>query len=216
MMKRLLRTGLAAALAIAALYLTVRPHEVGHATAAFLLGCKPNWWSTDTSWYLWSSWGGNVDYECLHAKGAGAVAAEEFAGIGVNLILLGLCPILGNWRQFQPSGQSAWRRWVLVGTVWWALANYAEAFSYLVVNTAWLRSDMRAVVLGTGVNRWLWFAAGLVSAVVIGSALRKPVRAAGAVIMDPSPAGWPVIVTFILYTLVSGGVMAAARVLLTQ
>jgi hypothetical protein len=81
---------LVAILSVAVLYATIWPHELGHSAAAFLFGCKSNWWETDTSWFLWGSWGGGIDYDCLRERGGPALGITEFAGIAVNLALLGI------------------------------------------------------------------------------------------------------------------------------
>ena len=41
-----------AVLAVAAVYLAVWPHELGHSLVAHLYGCKADRWRTDTRWYL--------------------------------------------------------------------------------------------------------------------------------------------------------------------
>ena len=203
-----------AALGVLALYLTIWPHEMGHSVAAFLFGCKADWWRTDMSVYLWSSWAGKVDYRCLETKGSTALGTVDFAGIAVNLFLLALCPILGGWYRGRAavSGRAGW---ILLATVWWAWANYAEAFSYLIVNTAWLTSDMKTVVVATGIGRWVWFTAGVSAASAIGWLMWRPTKWAAAVLAAPQPArGW-VPAVFPLYALVAGGAMSAARIVLT-
>ncbi len=42
-------------IAVAVLYPTVWPLEVGHGVATYLYGCKNTFWQTDTSWFLLSS-----------------------------------------------------------------------------------------------------------------------------------------------------------------
>jgi hypothetical protein len=68
--------------------------------------------------------------------------------------------------------------WLFLATFLWALANYAEAFSYLVLNTIWLKSDMEGVVLESGVDRWLWVCLGTFLAVLAARLLLKPARRA--------------------------------------
>src|SRR5690349_17501240 len=105
--------------AVGVLYLTVWPHELGHATGAYLYHCKANWWQTDTSWYLWSSWGGRygnheIDYECLRAHGGPAFAMTEFAGIAVNLFLFGMAPVVGCWWRSDPTGNGTRWPWLFL------------------------------------------------------------------------------------------------------
>lgn len=203
-----------AALAVLALYLTIWPHEMGHSAAAFLFGCKTDWWRTDMSPYLWSSWAGDVDQQCLEAKGAMALGAVDFAGIAVNFFLLALCPIVGRWNRgkLAASGRAGW---ILLATVWWAWANYAEAFSYLIINTAWLSSDMKTVVLATAVSRWIWFTAGISGAAVIAWLMWQPTTWAAGVLAAPQPARRWTAAVFPIYALVAGGMMSAARIVLT-
>jgi hypothetical protein len=201
-------------LAIGALYLTIWPHELGHSGVAYLYGCKANWWQTDTSWLLWSSWAGPVDYPCLQAKGGAALGLTEFAGIGVNLVLLGLAPLLGRWWRPRPAPGSA-GAWVLVATVFWALANYAEAFSYLILNTLWLSSDMKTVVLEAGVSRWAWLAVGLAAAVLVGRTLRGPLRSAAVLLEGARLSRRAWLVIFVGYVTAVSLAMGAARIVLT-
>jgi hypothetical protein len=121
-------------IAIAVLYPTIWPHEVGHGVAPYLYGCKKTFWQTDASWYLVSSWRGkDIDEACMHQRGHAALAWGAFGGIAVNLLLLViLIPIL------RLSLAKGARSWWFVALFLWALANYAEAYSYLVLNTAWL------------------------------------------------------------------------------
>jgi hypothetical protein len=49
------RLAATALLAVAAVYLAVWPHELGHASAAWLYGCKADPWRTGTLWYLTGS-----------------------------------------------------------------------------------------------------------------------------------------------------------------
>jgi hypothetical protein len=200
-------------LAIGALYGTIWPHELGHSVAAYLYGCKANWWHTYMSWFFWDSWAGPVDYHCLEAKGRLALGLTDFAGVGVNLSLLGLAPLVGRWWRLTPPKGSV-QAWVLAGTVFWALANYGEAFSYLVLNTLWLSSDMRTVVLASGITRWAWFALGMAGAVLVWRILRRPLRAAGQVLESAhvSVDGWQAI--FAAYVIVLSVAMGTARIVL--
>jgi hypothetical protein len=169
-----------ALLAVAAVYLAVWPHELGHATAAWLYGCKADAWRTGTHWYLAGSQGGAIDEECLVRRGGGAVAAVAFAGIAVNLFLAGLAALGARWPQ---SGFGV--RWGLIATLLVALANAAEALSYLVVNTLWLKADMQIVVAATGVSRWIWIAAGIILGVLTARALAGPARGASETLAGP-------------------------------
>lgn len=177
------RCALTALLALAAVYLAVWPHEIGHATAAWLYDCKADAWRTDTHWYLAGSQGGAIDEECLARRGGGAAAAVAFAGIAVNLFLVALAPLFGRW--WLPARTADGIRWELIAAVLVALANGAEAFSYLVLNTLWLEADMRIVVPASGVSRWMWIAAGLLLGAVTARALAGPVRRASAALAGP-------------------------------
>ena len=210
-----MRMALSCALAIGALYLTIWPHEVGHSLAAYLYGCKANWWQTDTSWFLWSSWAGAVDYDCLRARGGTGLAVTDGAGIVVNLLFLAVAPVLGRWSRIDPVSSSRSSQWLFLATFWWALANFSEAFSYLVLNTLWLKSDMLTVVVETGISRWIWFTASLLAAFFIVRALRGPARKAAAVMAASETPGRAIEALFPVYVcLVSAG-MAAARITLT-
>ncbi|HEX3556432.1 MAG TPA: hypothetical protein VIA62_24695 [Thermoanaerobaculia bacterium] len=154
-----------------AVYLAVWPHELGHAVAAWLQGCKADGWRTGTRWYLWGSQGGDVDFGCLARRGRGALAITALAGIAVNLVQIGLAPLLGAW--WRPATAGRRLGW-LAATLLWALANYAEAFSYLVLNSLWLKSDMAGVVAATGISRWIWLAAGILAGGLIARGLLLP------------------------------------------
>ena len=160
-------------LAGAAVYLAVWPHELGHAAAAWLQGCKADGWRTGTRWYLWGSQGGDVDFGCLARRGRGALALTALAGIAVNLVQIGLAPLLGAW--WRPASGER-RTWWLAATLLWALANYAEAISYLVLNSLWLKSDMAGVVAATGISRRIWFTAGMLGAGLIARGLLPVTR----------------------------------------
>jgi hypothetical protein len=177
------RLAVTALLAVSAVYLAVWPHELGHASVAWLYGCKADAWRTGTRWYLAGSLAGAVDEECLAHRGGGAPAFMALAGIAVNLLMIGLAPILGRWGRWRLPAQPV--RWGFIATLLWALANYAEAFSYLVLNTLWLKADMRIVVPASGVNRWVWTAAGLILGAFIARALTGPVKKASAALAGP-------------------------------
>src|SRR4029077_19172317 len=101
-------------LAGAAVYLAVWPHELGHAAAAWLLGCKADGWRTGTRWFLWGSQGGAIDFGCLARRGKGALAITALAGIAVNLVQLGVAPLLGVW--WRPAAGRK-RTWWLAATL---------------------------------------------------------------------------------------------------
>jgi hypothetical protein len=193
-------------LAGAAVYLAVWPHELGHAAAAWLLGCKADGWRTGTRWFLWGSQGGAIDFGCLARRGRGALAITELAGIAVNLVQVGVAPILGA------AGRK--RTWWLAATLLWALANYAEAFSYLVLNTLWLKSDMAGVVAATGISRWIWFSAGMLGAGLIALGLLPEARRTAGRIAGPEGSPRFYLGFFLLYTAGVGLVAAVNRVLL--
>ncbi|HEX4963253.1 MAG TPA: hypothetical protein VF173_20650 [Thermoanaerobaculia bacterium] len=169
-------------LAIAAVYLAVWPHELGHAAAAWLQGCKADPWQTGTRWFLWGSQGGAIDFACLARRGRGALALTYLAGIVVNLLLIGLAPLLGAW--WRPSAGKT-RTWWLAATLLLALANFGEAFSYLIVNSLWFKSDMRGVVEATGASRWMWFGAGILGGALVARALLPQVRRTAGALAGP-------------------------------
>jgi hypothetical protein len=198
-------------IAVAVLYPTVWPHEVGHGVAPYLYGCKKTFWQTDTSWFLFSSWSGkDIDDNCLQRRGHAAAAWGAFGGTAMNLVLLFvLLSVL--WMSHQRVASSWW----FVTLFFWALANYAEAFSYLVLNTAWLRSDMETLVIESGINRWTIFLMGLVLAIAMGWVLRPIARKAAAMLATPYSSERLWRFRFVLYVALVGIVMAAARVGLT-
>jgi hypothetical protein len=196
-------------LAGAAVYLAVWPHELGHAAAAWLLGCKADAWRTGTRWFLWGSQGGEIDFGCLARSGRGALALTNLAGISINLLLTGLAGLIGVW--WRPVTER--RAWWLTATLLWALANYAEAFSYLIFNSLWLKSDMAGAVAATGISRWIWFAAGTITAGLISCGLLPMARKTAAVMActDGSPRFY--LGFFLLYTAVIGLVALVNRAL---
>jgi hypothetical protein len=200
-------------LAIGVLYLTIWPHELGHSALAYLYGCKSNWWQTDMSWYLWDSWSGPIDDDCLLARSGAARGLTAFAGIGVNFLLLGLAPLIGRWwHSDAPKGSPG--AWVFVGTVLWALANYSEAYSYLIVNTLWLSSDMETVVLESGVSRSVWCGLGVATAILLWRMLIAPLRSAAALLESPRTSGRTWLVILVIYVVVISLAMGAARITL--
>jgi hypothetical protein len=174
------RLALAAVLAAAAVALAVWPHELGHASVAYLYGCKADPWRTAVRWALAGSQGGDIDGACLARRGGGALGFMAFAGIAVNLLLVLLAPLLGRWRRTAGTG--------FLFTLLWALANAAEALSYLVLNAVWPAADMRLVIDAAGVGRWPWLGGGIVLAVVIARALRAPLAKAAEAFASPGVA----------------------------
>ncbi|HEX3527271.1 MAG TPA: site-2 protease family protein [Thermoanaerobaculia bacterium] len=207
------RCTVTALLAVAAVYLAVWPHEIGHATAAWLYGCKADAWRTGTHWYLAGSQGGAIDEECLARRGGGAVAVVAFAGIVVNLLLAGLAALAVRW--WLPARKAGHLRWGLVATLLVALANGAEALSYLVLNTLWLKADMRIVVAASGVSRWIWPAAGLFLGVLIARALAGPVRRASGALAGPGISARLWMWAFAAYALAVGLAAMLSRILLS-
>jgi hypothetical protein len=187
------------ALAGAAVVLAVWPHELGHAATAWILGCKADGWRTGTRWFLWGSQGGTIDFGCL--------------GIAVNLVQIGVAPILGAW--WRPLDEKAeTQAWWRAATLLWALANYAEAFSYLVLNTLWLRSDMAGVVAATGMSRWVAFAAGLLAAGLIAFGLLPVARKTAEAMAGPGRSPRFYQGFFLLYTAGVGLAAVVDRALL--
>jgi hypothetical protein len=178
------RCAVTAFLAIVAVYLAVGPHEIGHATAAWLYGCKADAWRTGMRWYLAGSQGGAIDEACLNRHGRGALGAVALAGIVVNFLLISLAPLAGRW-WLPARTASGGVRWGLVASVLVALANGAEALSYLVVNSLWLKTDMAIVVAAAGIGRWPWTVAGLILGAVFVRALAGPIRSASAALAGP-------------------------------
>jgi hypothetical protein len=165
---------LSALLAVLAVYGAVWPHELGHAAAAWGLGCKADPWRTGTAPLLWGSGGGAIDEACLASRGPVATAAVAGAGIAVNLLLLIVLALA-----LRSAGG-----WLSVFFLLLALANAAEAFSYLLGSTLWPRADMRLVVAAVG-GRWAWFSLGVLGAILTVAALSRPVRAASAALASP-------------------------------
>lgn len=198
-------------IAVAVLYPTVWSHEVGHGVAPYLYGCKKSFWQTRTSWFLFSSSSGkDIDENCLQERGHAAAAWSAFGGTAVNLLLLfALLAVL--WMSHRRAASSTW----FVTLFFWALANYAEAFSYLVLNTAWLKSDMETLVIESGVNRWIIFLMGLVLAVAMAWVLRPIAQKAATMLATAYSSERLWRFRFVLYVAIVGVVMAAARVALT-
>ncbi len=207
----IMRVVIVAAIAVGVLYLTIWPHEIGHSLVAYLYGCKANWWQTDMSWFLWSSWGGAIDYDCLQKHGGAALGLTDFGGVAVNLAFLALAPVVGRWWRWRLLSDASQTPWLFLGSFFWALANYAEAFSYLVLNTLWLKSDMQTVVLESRVSRWVWFLGGSFLAVAVAGLLRKPCGWAATILATPRGSRRVWLGVFVLYVVVIAVVMAEAR-----
>jgi hypothetical protein len=203
------RGALPACLSLVALYLAVWPHELGHSTTAYLLGCKGNWWRTGTTWYLWNSQAGDVDYACLERQGTAALLLTDGAGIAVNLSILVAALVLAR------TSPAVRHPRLLLGVLLLALANYSEAFSYLVLNVLWLKSDMATVVPASGLSRWLWLAFGLAAAATAGFWLAGPASRAADNLQTPHlpRARWQAF--FFAYVAIVGLAMATARIILT-
>jgi hypothetical protein len=198
-------------IALAVLYPTIWPHEVGHGVAPYLYGCKKTFWQTNTSWFLVSSWSGkDIDYKCMHRHGHAALAWSAFGGVAVNLLLLFiLISILWMWRR------KVAHAWWFVALFLWALANYAEAFSYLVLNTAWLKSDMKTLVMESGINRWILFVQGLLLAAAATWLLKPIAQKTATLLAAPNGTEGLWHFAFVLYVVLVAGGMAAARAALT-
>ena len=125
------------------------------------------------------------------------------------MLLFLLLPVL--WMSHRKVVTSWWS----VILFFWALANYAQAFSYLVLNTAWLKSDMETLVIESGINRWIIFFVGLVLAIVIGRMLRPIAQKAAAMLATPSSSERRWRFRFVLYVAMVAVVMTVARAGLT-
>lgn len=202
-----------AMLGLMALYLAIWPHELGHSLVAYLFGCKANWWQTSVTWFLWNSQGGAIDYDRLQARGGPGLGLTASGGIVVNLLLLALAAVAGRW--WRSDFDSTMRSWLFLATFFWALANYAEAFSYVVWNTIWLRSDMAVVVTESGISRWIWLACGFLGALLIGKWLNKPAHQAAAILASREMSGRVWMGSFAGYVGIASTVMAIARIRLT-
>lgn len=97
--------------------------------------------------YLYRSFGGDIDYGCLSEKGDWATALVDGAGVVANLALM----VFGCALAFLFYRTVAHPLFAVFASAF-AAANYIEAFSYLIVNTIYLRSDMIAVAEVLPVN----------------------------------------------------------------
>lgn len=190
-------------LAVATLYPTVYLHELAHSAAAYILECKSDWWTTDTSPILYGSYGGAIDYACLRTKGAWAVAAVDGAGVVANISLLALALVWAGAVHVRLI-----RAFLLI----FAAANYVEAFSYLAINTIVLRSDMIAVVTWLRVDNVVFGAFNLLVAVVFGRPLLRLIGDLG----PPAVSRSRVILAATAAAALVGGVMVQARSSLTE
>jgi hypothetical protein len=196
--------GVAVAAAVA-VYAAVWPHELGHSLAAFLLGCRKGRWPTGLTPWLAGSRPGGIDAACLAARGRGAVATVALAGIAVNLAVAFLAGAAAAARSSR-LGRTL-RAFLLL----LALANAAEAISYLVPNALWPRSDMAAAIAAAGVGRLPWLALGLTLGALAVRALRPPVRETAEALAS---AGLPARAWrwgFVLYALAVGAAAVGSR-----
>lgn len=189
--------------ALAAVYGAVWPHELGHAAAARLLGCRAGFWPSGVTLWLAGSGPGGIDPACLAARGRGAVAAVALAGIAVNLALAAATALAARRIGRTPLS--------LLLLLLLALANAAEALSYLVPNALWPRADMAAAVASAGQGRLPWLALGLAATALAVRLLRAPLAAAAealATLALPARAWrWG----FVLYALAVAGAAMASR-----
>lgn len=185
-------------LTVAALYPTIYFHELAHSVSAYLLGCKADWWTTETSPFLYRSFGGPIDYTCLEAQGKRSLAIVDGAGVAMNILLLGVGTALARFSSFRP-----WKAFFLS----FAAANFVEASSYLVVNTAILRSDMIAVVNFLGLNRVIIASGSLITAILVGVPLFRALSRMG----EPEIAPRRIARLSIIIAVAVGGLMVMAR-----
>jgi len=130
------------------------------------------------------------------------------------LLLLAFASVLGGWWRRREPARPSRRHWLLLFAFLWALANYAEAFFYLVLSAVWLKSDMETVVVASGVSRWVWAGTGLLLTIGVGRWLRRPATEAATFLGGDGPGKqvWPVL--FVAYVAAVGTRMAAARIVL--
>ncbi len=205
------RAAAVVAAGVLAIYLTVWSHEFGHALAAFLLGCREGWRPRAVTLWLAGSRPGGIDAACLAARGRGAVAAVALAGIAVNLLLAAIsAAVLAAGAAAPRDAARPWR----CGLLLVALANAAEAISYLVPNAVVPRSDMATAIAAAGAGRIPWLAAGLALGGLLALALRRPVREAARALAAPTlpAAAWRW--GFLLYAVVVGAAAVVSRQLL--
>lgn len=201
--KRPRAVGAAALLTLSVLYPTVYLHELAHAATAFALGCKGDWHAVDMSPMLVWSFGGDIDYACLARGPAWATAAVDGAGTAANLALM-----LAFWLFAQASRASVLVLWLYAA----AAANYVEAFSYLVANTAAPRSDMIAILAYADVPNLAVAVVAALAAFAIGQPLFAAfARSANRFL--PPPHGGRMIA---LAALIVAAVMIGARLPLTE
>jgi len=182
-----LRARAAVAFAAAAgVYAAVWPHELGLALAAFLLGCREAWWPAAVTPWLAGSGPGRIDAACLASRGRLAVAAVALAGIAMNLLLAAGATALARQPHRTGMSLSPLGRTRQVFTLLIALANGAEAVSYLVPNALWPRADMATAIAAAGAGRLPWLAAGLVLAGIFAWALRAPLRESAESLASPA------------------------------
>jgi hypothetical protein len=169
----------------AAVYAAVWPHELGHALAAFLLGCREAWWPTAVTPWLAGSEPGRIDAACLASRSRLAVAAVALAGIAMNLLLAAGATALARRPRRTGMSLSPLGRTRQVFILLIALANASEAVSYLVPNALWPRADMATAIAAAGVGRLPWLAAGLILTGALAGALRAPLREVAEILASP-------------------------------
>ena len=109
-------------IALSALYLTILFHELGHAGAAFALGCDDAFSRLTVKMsVVGPSFGVAIDEACLARAPRWSLAAVGIAGVIVNL-----CLMFASWGAGRAVSRPA------LASVWlqaFAAANFVEAFS---------------------------------------------------------------------------------------
>jgi hypothetical protein len=198
--------------AAAAVYGAVWSHELGHALAARLAGCRAGWWPSGVTPWLAGSRPAGIDAACLAARGRGAVAGVALAGIAANLALLAAAALAARG----PAGSNTdrrrrWGRTFRLFFLLLALANAAEALSYLVPNALWPRADMATAIAAAGLGRLPWLAAGLAATALAARALRVPMCEAAEALATPALPARAWRWGFLLYALAVAGAAMASR-----
>lgn len=170
-------------IALSALYLTILLHELGHAGAAFALGCDDAFSRLTVKMsVVGPSFGAAIDEACLARAPRWSLAAVGIAGVIVNL-----CLMFASWGAGRAMSRPA------LASVWlqaFAAANFVEAFSYLVANTALPRTDMIPVLQFTGIPNLVAAGVCAAAAVAIGVPLYRRLAAASARVAPAALARW--------------------------
>jgi hypothetical protein len=195
---------IATLLTLSTLYPTIYLHELAHAATAVALRCKEDGLAVDMSPILVWSFGGAIDYACLAAGPAWATAAVDGAGIAVNLLLM-----FAGWGA---AAMVANRTRIALWLYAFAAANYVEAFSYLVANTAIPRSDMLAVLAYLDIHNLMFAAVATAAAIVVGRPLFGALIAVASRLTPPRRA---ITLAALAAGIVAAG-MFAARLPLTD